>query len=258
MADDTPPPAASEAPPVDQQAPPPPAAEGAPPPPPAEAPPPAGTIPESVFNRIDRLTKDKKVAEETAARQADALRAAGIDPVTLQPLAAPPPPVGQQPLPPPPALPAAEIERRAQELVQQRTFTEQCNTVAAAGEAAHKDFGMKMGQLNALGVMSPAMITATLEIGDAHEILYALGGDLNEAARIAALSPSQQAIALIKFNDKRKTEAAKHISKAPPPPADGVGGSTPISNDNPSPTDKADDWFRKREKQVGIKSGNYD
>jgi hypothetical protein len=149
-------------------------------------------------------------------------------------------------------LNATEIEAAARRLLDEQNFTNQCNTIATAGTNAHADFPARMAQLNAMGVMSPALITASIEVGDAHELLYALGSDLNEANRIAQLGPTQQAVALFKFNEKRKADAAKHISNAPPPPTNLVDGGTPLDNKEPSPKDKSEDWFRKREQQLGM------
>ena len=249
------PPAAPVAPPVPPPAPP---VEGAPPagaPASAAPPPPAPAepqIPEAVFQRIDRLTKDKKQRDEQ-------LIAKGIDPVTLEPIAPPPgaPPQPAAPIPgvvPAPAspLPADEIEAAARRIVAEQNFTNQCNSIAEAGTAAHPDFPNRMAQLNSLGVMSPSLITASIEVGDAHELLYALASDLNEANRIAQLDPTRQAIALLKFNEKRKADAAKHISNAPPPPQTLVDGGTPLDDAEPSAKDKSEDWFRKREKQLGM------
>lgn len=237
-------------------------------PPPEGSAPPAGTppaipaaepqVPQAVFQRIDRLTKDKKEAEERAKALEDRLRAQGIDPLTGLPVAQPQPQGGTPaPAAAPVVVPAEEIERRAQALAAERAFNESCNRIAAAGEKAHQDFGMRVGQLNALGVMTPDMLGAVMEIGDEHEILYALAQDLNEATRIASLPIAQQAVALMKFNDGRKARAASLVSSAPPPPSTGVGTPSPVNDSVPRPNDKSDDWFAKREKQIGISSGNY-
>lgn len=258
MADDNTAPAAP-APVVDPNAAPqvpPPAPALAPEPP---APPPGPAVPQAVFDRIDGLTKRAKTAEEL-------LIANGIDPKTGLRIAAPqaqpaPLPTPQftpapQPAPTPSFDPNA-IETRAQQLANERAFATQCNTIEAAGSGAHVDFKVRVAQLGQLGVLSPSLINASVELGDAHEVLYALGADLNEATRIAALPPEQQGIALYRFDAKRKEQAQARISQAPVPPGVAVGTPAPITSDIPLPQDKSDDWFAKREKQIGLKSGNY-
>ena len=184
--------------------------------------------------------------------------AAGLDPDTGLPVAPPPPPANNAPppaQPPAPTFSPEAIEEAAQRLVAERDFTTRCNTLAAQGTAAHADFPQRMGQLNALGIMNPDLINSAVEIGSAHELLYALAQDLNKATEIGSLPPAQQAIALIKFDNERKAKASESISKAPPPPPGDtqIGAGTPISSTEPLPTDKSADWFKKREAQLGIK-----
>lgn len=220
----------------------------------------AGNIPDGVFQRIDRLTRDKKEAQERADRAEAAL---------AQARGQQPPPVQQQPPAPapqfqPPGAPlgAEALEARARELAMgmaaQQNFTDKCNNIAREGSAAHADFQQVMGRMGQLGALDMATINAALEIGDPHELLYSLGQDPAEAMRIAGLSPEQKAVALMKFDLARKGKAAALISKAPEPPPVQLGGGQPPATEELKPTDKSEDWFAKREKQKGIFSGNYD
>lgn len=219
--------------------------------------PPAGQIPQGVFDRIDRLTRDKKTAEERAvALEAELarVRANGGTP-PAQPSGTPPAPPAPRAAP----MPVDEIERRANELAQQRSFTDKCNSIAQKGQGAHADFQGTIGQLGSMGALNPVIIDAAVETAgnDAHELLYALGKDLNEATRIANLPPISQALALSKFNTDRLAKASKSVSNAPPPPSSSVGGGPPAQTDEPQASDDSATWYRKREKQLGYSSGNY-
>lgn len=171
--------------------------------------------------------------------------------------AAPPaaaPPVGAPPAAAPTVLPAAEIERRANEISSQRAFTDTCNKIAEQGITAHKDFQETLGKLAMVGGpqwINPDLVGSVVEAGDPHEILYALGKDLTEASRILNLPAAQQGVAIAKFAlaNKTKAAAAPIVSGAPPPPSASVGGAPPAS-DEPQPTDNSDDWFKKREAQM--------
>lgn len=202
----------------------------------AEAPP-AGEPPPWARDRIDRLTKDKKVLEERLAALA----------------AAPAPAPASVPGAAPAVLPAAEIEQRAQALASQREFTNTCNGIATKGNEAHKDFQETIAKLSMVGGpqwINPDLVGSVVEAGDAHEILYALGKDLTEASRILNLPPAQQGVAIAKFAIDRKTKAAAApiVSNAPAPPSASVGGA-PAASDEPQPTDSSEEWFAKRERQ---------
>lgn len=244
MADDTPaPPVAAAADQVPQ-----PAAVAAPAPAPAPAAePPAPAVPQGLLDRIDRLTRDKRELEEANRRLQAQTTVAAPAPAAAPAVAAPPAPV----------FDASEIDRRARELADQRIFTDKCNAIASAGAAKHQDFQGVVQQLGAMGALDPSIINAAIEIGEPSELLYALGKDLNEAARIAALGPEQKAVALMKFAQKRAEVAAALVSSAPAPTSATVGGAPAAPSGEPSPEDDADSWFAKREKQTGRYSGNY-
>lgn len=223
----------------------PPAAVVTPPPPPAAAAePPAQVVPQGLLDRIDRLTRDKKELEERLRAAPAAAAVAPAAPAVVMPS-------------PAPVFDAAEIDRRANDIANQRLFTSKCNTIAEAGGRAHQDFPQVVQTLGAMGVLSPSLINAADEIGQPSELLYALGKDLNEAARIGALAPEQQAIALMRFSQKQAEVAGKKVSGAPPPPDVTVNGGAAPSPEEPLAEDDADTWFRKREKQTGRTSGVY-
>lgn len=218
-------------------------------PPPAPVEPPPTNIPQPIFDRIDRLTADKKTAQEEVARLTAELAARPAAPAV-----APVVPPALAPAPVAPVMDAAAVQAAARTLVAEQNFVTKCNGISAAGVAAHPDFTAQVRQLDVLGYVDPTLIEAAAEVGDAHEILYALSKDLPEAAKIAALGPASKAIALVKFNEKRRAAAAALVSNAPVPPDTRVDTPAPLNNDIPSPKDKSEDWFRKREAQLARKA----
>lgn len=90
---------------------------------------------------------------------------------------------------------------RYQQDARQHTWNDTCNKVADAGAAEYRDFDETMATLRATGVMRPELIEAALEIADknTHKVLYHLGKNPAEAARIVGLSPVQMAAALAKI-----------------------------------------------------------
>ena len=90
-------------------------------------------------------------------------------------------------------------------------------------------------------------VSVASELGNAHEIIFALGSDMNEAARIAALSPAAKGAALATFAAKISSSAGARISAAPAPIVPAVGGNAPAVGlaDDLTP----EDWFRIRQEQ---------
>jgi hypothetical protein len=85
------------------------------------------------------------------------------------------------------------------------------------------DVARKTGEhLKSKGLsFSQAMLGALLETSNAHDIVYHLGTDLNDAARIAALPAYAQAKEIGKLEDKLS-------AKAPPKPSSAPAPATPI------------------------------
>ena len=81
------------------------------------------------------------------------------------------------------------------------------------------------------------------------ELLYALGKNPAESARIAALPPLQAAIELGKLETTLSQPARKTQTSAPEPVAPITGGSGSQTLDPERMT--ADEWRLWREKQIG-------
>lgn len=147
-------------------------------------------------------------------------------------------------------LDAAEIDRRANVLADQRmqeqTFQSRVSSIAQEGLKAHPgDWPQTIANLQRINALDQDMINVAHELGNSHEILYSLGKDMNEAARIASLPASQKGAALAVFASKLTVAARALVSGAPAPLPEGVGGSPPASS-SPSDKDSMDEWARKR------------
>lgn len=169
---------------------------------------------------------------------------------------------------------AAELQQLVREEATKQNFDQRCNDAAAAGRAAHADFDkVVLGDLTSVSPVlgqngRPALpiplLEAALETGNAHEVLYELGKDVSEAARIMALRPVAQAVELAKFASKIATKAAegevdedgkpvlKNVSRAPAPikPPTKAGGAKPAFTVFDTDNFSTEEWIRQREKQI--------
>lgn len=168
-----------------------------------------------------------------------------------------------------------ELQALVSEEASRQNFNERCNTAATEGRAAHSDFDkVVLGDLTSISpvvgqngkpVLPPTLLEAALETGQASEVLYALGQDVNEASRIMALRPVAQAVELAKFASKLATTSSAeseldddgkpiiaNVSKAPPPIKARVKQASVKPAWKPEDTENfsTEEWIRNREKQV--------
>lgn len=109
-------------------------------------------------------------------------------------------------------------ERRAQELVAERVFNENCNKVYDAGKTEFPDFDQAVANLQMTGATANRNFLELVATSDAGaKLLHHLASDLDEAARIAALPPVQMARELTKLDLKLAQPRTKAVSKAPAP-----------------------------------------
>jgi hypothetical protein len=149
-------------------------------------------------------------------------------------------------------LPDAEIQRRAEQLAATSRFNEQCNKIAEKGKESFAGFDTALANLNAVGALgansNPTFLQTVAELPEAHKLLYHLGNNPDEAARINSLPPLKMAIELAKIETKIALPQTKQTSKAPPPitPVTGTGGA---NNDLASPELSMEEFSRIRAKQ---------
>lgn len=151
----------------------------------------------------------------------------------------------------------AEVLTRANDLALRRTqdmrFNDQCNDVFSKGSEKFQDFQSTLGSFSQLGGLNRQFVEAVLQAGDkAPEVLYTLGKDLNEAARIMSLPPMEQAyeIARRALTEAPKATVSVDVSKAPAPIKPKVGGATKAEPSVYDDTISTADWITMRNKQL--------
>lgn len=193
--------------------------------------------------------KDRRIAQLTAR-----LRAAQAKTPEIVP---PPTPTTSAPESDFDARVNAEAARRAESAA----FAQACERVRSEGDATFPDFGSRVESLAQLVDGSdPAsvstyssFIAAAIETGEGPKLIHALGGDLNEASRILALSPTKMAVELTKL--ALRAEPTAEPSKLPKPITPvGSRGATHEAID-PRDAERADrlstrEWMARREAQV--------
>lgn len=155
----------------------------------------------------------------------------------------------------------AAVQTEAQRQASQAEFNRQCNDVAQAGRLAHPDFNASIQGLTRLvDPTDPGQVaryneflSAAIETGAGARLIYDLGRDLNDAARVLALPPVKMAIELT----KRATGQAsgREVSGAPKPVTSVGGRGTTHEAIDPRDTERSDrlstkEWMRRREEQM--------
>jgi len=142
------------------------------------------------------------------------------------------------------------VNARAAEIADVRAFNEACNNIYHKGIEQFPDFSERLTLARSAEILSRPLVEAAAELGNPHEVLYNLMGDMDEAERIAQLSPVKMAVALARFAEK-KTAVARKVSAAPPPITPVSGHATPTKDpDKMSPAE----WRRWREEQLAAKN----
>jgi hypothetical protein len=195
--------------------------------------------PQGLLDRIGQLTRQKREAEEQAAQyramleQQQYAQSQGqegetqLDPRAVQ----------------------LEIHRRAQELAQQQSWKDTTDRIWNEGLQKFGDWAPQLNQMaQILGGIPPSLTEAAIETGNPHDVLYHLAKNPDEAARIAMLPPTRQAVAVAKI--ATNISAPKRVSSAPPPitPKVSGAGTAPLSLDDPNIS--MEDWVRLRNEQT--------
>lgn len=169
------------------------------------------------LKRIGELTRQRHEAErkaETATSEAARYRA-----LMEQMKADPGAEIDQQQRQPQQQQPQdidALVEARATQKAQQDQIQARGKSVATTGEAAYPDWASAVQNLDALGI-SDSQVSALLGMDDAEKVIYSLGKNPEEAARILSLPPVEQGRALERLALKAAQPAAKAVSNAPAP-----------------------------------------
>lgn len=209
-------------------------------PPPSDPPEPSTQPPKGLLDRIGQLTRQKRELEERLAQE-QAYR--------QQQYAAPQ--GGEAPQIDPRSM-ELEIQHQAQQLAKQQAWKDTTDKIWSEGLQKYGDWAPQLNMMaQVLGGIPPTLTEAAIETGNPHEVLYHLAKNPDEAARIAMLSPTKQAVAVAKV--AQGLGAPKRVSSAPPPISPKVSGSgtAPASLDDPNIS--MEEWARLRNEQERIR-----
>lgn len=123
-----------------------------------------------------------------------------------------------------PAKPIAadDVEKRAQELVAQRQYVEDCNKTAQDGETRFKtDWKPAVDNLEMLGGFDMPTMNGVMATDDPAKVLYELGKDPDKYHRIMGLTLEKRIIEMGKL--AMQPASPRKVSEAPAPVAP-VGG----------------------------------
>lgn len=190
--------------------------------------------PQGLLDRIGQLTRQKRELEERL-QQVEAYRApqyeqpqdAGTyDPRQIQ----------------------LEVHRQAQELAKQQQWKDTTDKIWNEGLSKFGDWAPQLNNMaSLLGGIPTSLTEAAIETGNPQDVLYHLAKNPDEAARIAMLPPTRQAVAVAKL--AQGLNAPKRVSSAPPPITPKVQGigAAPATLDDPNIS--MEEWARLRNEQ---------
>lgn len=141
-----------------------------------------------------------------------------------------------------------EIHRQAQELAKQQAWKDQTDKIWNDGLNKYGDWAPQLNNMaTLLGGIPTSLTEAAIETGNPQEVLYHLAKNPDEAARIAMLPPTRQAVAVAKVASG--LNAPKRVSSAPPPITPKVQGigAAPATLDDPDIS--MEEWARLRNEQ---------
>lgn len=155
-------------------------------------------------------------------------------------------------------------QQRAGALAQEQKFNDDSLAVVIEARKVFPDFDQKMGGFGQLlDLRTPEgagayrqFISTALETGNAGPVLYALAGDLDEAARVMNLSPTKQAIEMTRLAAKAPLDP---ITKAPKPIVPISRRTESHDEIDPGDAARADqlstaEWMKRRNAQVAEQS----
>lgn len=192
--------------------------------------------PQGLLDRIGQLTRQKRELEERLAQEQyyrqqqmapQEPEAVAYDPRSVQ----------------------LEIHRQAQELAKQQSWKDTTDKIWNEGLQKYGDWAPQLNNMaQILGGIPPSLTEAAIESGTPHEVLYHLAKNPDEAARIALLPPTRQAVAVAKL--AQGMNAPRRVSAAPPPISPKVNGSGTVAASLDDPNISMEEWARLRNEQT--------
>ena len=147
----------------------------------------------------------------------------------------------------PAVVPASEVEKRAQELLAQQRYLDECNKAAQKGETTYSN-GWKeaVSNLEMLGGFDQATMNGALATDDPAKVLYELGKNPDQYHRIMEMPLERRIIEMSKI--AMAQTQVKKVSEAPAPVTTVGGRSAPSAT---TLSDNMDDekWFQTRRAQ---------
>ena len=144
-------------------------------------------------------------------------------------------------------LTQAEVDRQATEKANAILFNRECDKIAEQGNETYNDFQDSIGMLQSLGSNYPDLVKITVEMPEAHKILYHLGKNPDEAERLLSLPPARMALGLAKIESEISKAGIKTISNAPNPIKPIAAKSKAVFDPNDPNADR-EEWSKWREK----------
>ena len=142
-------------------------------------------------------------------------------------------------------------ERIAAEKLAQQTFVQKMGQIESnAKEQFGEEYDKAISNLSLAGVQSNDFLQALAEIPNPEKVLVYLGrsDNVNEAIRVANLSPMQLGIEMTKLSQKAGKELSKQRSSAPAPISDVGGGSSSSGGGAEPPMSDTAAWVAWRNK----------
>jgi hypothetical protein len=181
--------------------------------------------PEPVAEPEDESAADKRIARLAHAERDQRRQIAALNAELARMR-------GQAPALPPNEEIDHQVRTRVQAELAQAQHNQKANAIHQAGMKAFPDFETQLIALRDVGGLSPEMIEAASETGEAHKIFNYLGKNLDEAERVMGLAPAAQGAALARIAAKvSAAPAPKAQSKVPPPIKPVSGGSNSAEPD---------------------------
>lgn len=197
----------------------------------------------ALTRKLNEEARRRELAERNAAQVIEIARraAAGEEPATTTTQSAGPT--------------KEEFDNAVAMAAAKQQFDADCTNIYNAGVEALPGFEQRLGNFRSIGGMSQPLIEAVMESAGGsvtpEKILFELGGNMDEAARISELSPVRMAAAVAKFAAGIKEET-RQVTRAPAPIKTLTPAAAPTEKDpekmNPQ------EWREWREKQLAAKN----
>lgn len=224
---------------------------------------PSKNTPEGVQKRINEITAKRYEAERNARTERDGRLAAEAKAAELLNQ------ISKAGTETKPALTEDEIERRAIEKAQQiaaaSKFNDACNIIVETGQKEFKDWDLAVKNLALVGAIGkdvgPEFLQNAIELKSPHKVLHYLGTNLEEAERIAKLSPTKMAMEMARveavINAPTVPAPLPPVSNAPAPVIPVGGAAKPGAPSVDDPNISTEQFMELRSKQAEEKRNRY-